>query len=77
MVGLNFNNMMVIENGKSGVQKALEDAVIIFCFTALTAMVAVGWPPSVEALYVPMISSAIIGVGTYMKARGIELAKEA
>jgi hypothetical protein len=57
---------------KRPIVQALEDSLVVMALTSVTALVAVGYPPSVSALYVPMLSAVVIGIITYMKARGIQ-----
>jgi hypothetical protein len=52
-------------------RQAIEDAIVVFAFTGLSTLVAIGWPPAVDTCYVPMLSAGLVGTMTYMKARGI------
>jgi len=61
---------------KTPFKQAIEDAMVVGAFTATTALVAIGYPPTLAAIYVPILSSITIGIVTYMKARNIQAPKK-
>jgi hypothetical protein len=56
--------------------QALEDALIVGAAALASSLIAVGWPPSIPVLYVPILSATLIGITTYAKARQIDLSVE-
>jgi len=78
-MGLNLTALMVVD-GKQSKRKriiqALEDALIVGAAALASSLIAVGWPPSIPVLYVPILSATLIGITTYAKARQIDLSVE-
>lgn len=73
---LNLTNMTVsIDNGKSSIRKALEDAFVVGAAAFFAAIAAVPYPPTLEALWVPSIVTVGVAILTYAKARNIEISK--
>lgn len=54
-------------------RQAFEDALIIFAFTLVSSLIALGFPPTLSSVYVPFLASGLIGITTYAKARGIDV----
>jgi len=78
-MGLHLTSLMVVEGSQSKrkrVIQALEDALIVGAAALASSMIAVGWPPSIPILYVPILSASLIGIATYAKARQIDLKVE-
>ena len=61
---------------KKPIVQAVEDAIVVGAFTSMTALVAIGYPPTFAAIYIPIVSSIAMGIMTYMKARNIQNPKE-
>ena len=59
--------------GKSSIVRALEDAIIVGGASLVSALVAVGYPPTAAALYVPVLLAIGAGVVTYARLRNIIL----
>jgi hypothetical protein len=59
------------DNPKRPIIQAIEDSLTVFLFTMFSALIALGWPPTAESCYVPMLSAGLIGIVTYMRARNI------
>lgn len=66
-------NVTTKNPGKKPIIQALEDAGVIFGFTIVSSLIALGWPPCIEVLYVPALSAGLVGLVAYAKARDIEL----
>jgi hypothetical protein len=73
----NMNLTKSLDKTKTAMIQAAEDAAVVFAFTLVTSLIALGWPPSLSTVYVPTLSAALIGVVTYAKARNIELLNRA
>jgi hypothetical protein len=73
----NLTNLLAVtpcETNKSAFRQAVEDALVIFAFTLVSSLIALGADGlSYNALYVPFLSSTLIGIVTYAKARNIAL----
>jgi len=78
-MGLHLTALMVVDGTQSKrkrIVQALEDALIVGAAALASSLIAVGWPPSIPVLYVPVLSATLIGITTYAKARQIDLAVE-
>jgi hypothetical protein len=70
---------MISENGANGKKRplwvALEDAVVVFLAGFFTSLVATGleFPPSGSILYAAFVVSALSGVMSWAKARGVHV----
>jgi hypothetical protein len=77
---MNLSNLLAVvpcDTDKSAFRQAIEDAAVIFLFTLISSLLALGldglhW----SALYIPFLSAALIGVVTYAQARNINLPKK-
>jgi len=78
-MGLHLTALMVVDGTQSKrkrIIQALEDALIVGAAALASSLIAVGWPPSIPVLYVPILSATLIGITTYAKARQIDLSVE-
>jgi hypothetical protein len=76
MTTLNLTRLLTLsgsDDGKSRVRQALEDAAIIFAYTMIGSLIALGWPPEMHTVYVPLLSALLMGITTYAKARDVPL----
>jgi len=55
---------------------ALRDAFAVFLFTLISTLLAYGYPPTAQALYVSVLSGALTGVTSFMHALGIKKPRE-
>ena len=63
---LNLTTLMVTGNtGSARTKKALLDAGILLATGSLSAMAAAGFPPTMEALYVPFLAAGIAALATF------------
>ena len=56
---------------KKPIMAAVEDATVIFLFTMVSSLVALGFPPTMSSVYVPLLSASLVGIVTYMRVRKI------
>lgn len=55
---------------------ALRDAFVVFLLVLFTQLLAYGYPPQFEAVYISLLTGAIQGLISYMHAIGIEKPKD-
>ncbi|MHA1286235.1 MAG: hypothetical protein ACTSPB_02405 [Candidatus Thorarchaeota archaeon] len=54
----------------------LEDVIVTFLITLIPELIVLGRPPlSFEEVYVPILSSVLMSIYSYMRMRGIERAE--
>lgn len=73
---LNLSNLIAVvpcPSAKTPIRQAIEDTTVIFVATMISALMVIGYPPSLETLYIPFLSSALVGVTAYAKARSIPI----
>lgn len=55
---------------------ALRDAFVVFLLVLVTNLISVGYPPTVEQVYQPLLASILMGIISYMHALGIKKPEE-
>jgi len=55
---------------------ALRDAFVVFLMVLITQLLAEGYPPTIKALYIALLTGAAMGVLSYMHALGIKKPEE-
>lgn len=65
-----------INPNESKAQIALRDALVVFLLILFTQMLAFGYPPKVETLYISFLTGGIQGLISYMHALGIKKPEE-
>lgn len=55
---------------------ALEDALVIALITLISGLLAGGYPPTMEILYLTGLNALLTGLYSYARARGIKAALE-
>lgn len=74
---LNLTTLLVTgDTVSSKMKKALFDAGILLVTGILSAMAVVGYPPTVDSLYVPIIAACVAALATF-KAESIDENKTA
>jgi len=69
MIGESQNDMDPVE---SKAKIALRDALVVFLLVLFTQLLAAGYPPSLEALYISGLTGGLQGIISYMHAMGIK-----
>lgn len=65
------------QNGKRKPWKiALEDALTVGALTLFTGLIAKGYPPTPEILYMTGLNAALTGLYGWVRARGIKHSSE-
>ncbi len=64
-----------IANGKAAYRVAAEDALVIFTFTFISALLVAGstFPPSLQVLYASTLTSLLAFIVSWAKARNVML----
>ena len=65
-----------INPNESKAKIALRDAFVVFLLVLFTQLLAYGYPPRVEALYVSILTGGIQALISYMHALGIKKPEE-
>lgn len=70
---------MVDPSGDKATWKvALEDAVVVFVFSFLSALIATGlaWPPGEQVLYAAFVTAGLAGIIAWARKRLVEIKKD-
>jgi hypothetical protein len=51
---------------------AIRDALVVFFLVLITRMLEVGYPPTVETVYQPLLAGFLMGIVSYMTSMGIK-----
>lgn len=73
MIGETQNNMNPEE---SKAKIAVRDALVIFLLILFTQLLAYGYPPKLEVLYISVLTGGLQGLLSYMHALGIRKPEE-
>lgn len=60
----------------SKAQIALRDAFVVFLLILFTQLLAFGYPPQLEAIYISVLTGGLQGIISYMHALGIQRPEE-
>mgnify|MGYP000450984732 CR=1 FL=1 len=64
----------VEEERKSKILSIVETVVVVFLATLIPKLIALGGPPtSINDVWEPLLSSALMGLYAYMRLRGIKM----
>lgn len=61
-----------LDQNSSKAKIALRDALVTFLYVLIAGLLTAGYPPTLEVLYTSGLSAALMGITSYMHARGIE-----
>lgn len=64
-----------IDPEESKAKIALRDGCVVFLLVLFTQLLAYGYPPQPEPVYISLLTGAIQGIISYMHAMGIEKPK--